>query len=187
MMKKLNSFIFVIVLISLASCGGGGGADNAASSVTKTSVPAGISQAEELQKQYRKKAKELIDIQEYYELLYEMMTPERRLINAKRFQAGQKQLNSLQQQIDALKSAEDISFLSLEEIQHKYRLRLDDILIVDNQSGLIETHSRLINLSPESLKEIEDKKIQKVDFQSLTAGQELKVYETSAFIYIKKI
>lgn len=186
-MKALKVITIGVLLSSLASCGGGGGEGVSTSKGGNSSVPSGISQTAQLEKQYREKAKELIERQESYELFYEMMTPERRLIVAKRFEEGKKQLNSLQKQINALKNAEKISFLSTEEVEHRYKDRINEVLIVKNDKSLIQTHIDLINLSEESLKQIEEKSIERFNPQTGRENKKLKVYETDSFVYVQKV
>lgn len=186
-MKVLKLITLGIILSGLYGCGGSGGGEGATTPQKSSSVPSGISLTEKLQKQYNEKAKELIQIQEGYEHLYELMSEERRLQRANQFEEGKEQLNSLQRQIEALKNAEKISFLKSEEIKDRYRDRMDEVLIIKNDSNLMQTHVDLINLAPESLEQVEDKSIQRFEAQTETSGRQFKVYETKAFIYVQEV
>lgn len=176
-----------ISLSILYSCGGGGG-DSAAPNTSGVSVPSGISQTAELEKQYLKKAKELIEIQEGYEDWQRFMTPEKRLAAAKTFEEGKKQLNSLQHEIRAIKNAEKILYLEAAQIEDRYKDRMDEVLLVSSDKSLMQVHFGLINLKQDSLKEIENKSIKRFKSHQLQRqSKQLKVYETDAFVYVQEV
>lgn len=186
-MKGFKLITLGIILTGLYGCGGNGGGEGATSNQKASGVPSGISQTAELEKQYNEKAKELINIQEGYHLFYRSMSEERRLHQAKKFEKGKKQLYSLQMQIETLKSAERISFLKPEQIQNKFRDRLNEILFVEDATNIMQVHSELINLSPERLEQVENKSIKRFDAQAQALDKQFKVYETKTFIYVQEV